>query len=270
MQRESPPDRHVLRATFDDSPEAYDRARPVAPTEVFDDVVSLAGLAAGDRILEIGCGTGQATLPLAERGLQIVAVELGESLAAYARRKLSGLPGVEVVTSSFEDWDPVGVPFDAVVSFNAFHWIDSEIRYRKSAEVLRQGGALAVFGSRFLEHDDADPAWLDLQREHEALTGDRLPSMRPDEVRDRSGEFEEEGFFTDVMFRRYRWEREYDADRYVDLLATMSWYSTLDDDARRELFARIHRRIAAAPGGKIAPTTAAVLYVARRGLLPGD
>jgi SAM-dependent methyltransferase len=69
-------DPHVLRATFDESPELYDRSRLTAPSQVFDDLVALAGLVPGSRIVEIGCGTGQATLPLAERGLEIVGVEV--------------------------------------------------------------------------------------------------------------------------------------------------------------------------------------------------
>jgi hypothetical protein len=62
-----------LRAGFDEAPEAYHRTRPVCPPQAFDDLVSLAGLAGlapGDRVAEIGCGTGQATVPLAIPQLQ--------------------------------------------------------------------------------------------------------------------------------------------------------------------------------------------------------
>lgn len=97
--------RHRLRATFDAAAPGYEDARPVAPAEVFDDLVEHARLGPGARLLEIGCGTGQATLPLAERGFSILAVELGANLAEVARRKLAPFPDVEIVTSSFEDWD---------------------------------------------------------------------------------------------------------------------------------------------------------------------
>ena len=59
---------------FEQVPELYDRARPVYPPDVFDDVVTLAGLGEGARVLEIGCGTGQATLPLAERGFEVTCI----------------------------------------------------------------------------------------------------------------------------------------------------------------------------------------------------
>jgi protein-L-isoaspartate O-methyltransferase len=78
------PRRHSLRAGFDRAAEDYQRSRPVCPPQLFDDLIDLAGLEAGDRVIEIGCGTGQATVPLAERGLAVTAVELGAELAAVA------------------------------------------------------------------------------------------------------------------------------------------------------------------------------------------
>jgi protein-L-isoaspartate O-methyltransferase len=98
--------RHSLLAGFDQAAEDFDRTRPVCPPQVFDDLVRLAGLAPGDRVIEIGCGTGQATVSLAERGLTITALELGAELAAVARRRLARFPSVDVLTTSFEAWNP--------------------------------------------------------------------------------------------------------------------------------------------------------------------
>src|SRR5712672_4842587 len=95
------PRRHGLRAGFDTAAEDYQRTRPVCPPELFDDLIDRAGLKAGDRVIEIGCGTGQATVPLAQRGLTVTAIELGGELAAVARRRLAGFPAAEVVTSAF-------------------------------------------------------------------------------------------------------------------------------------------------------------------------
>jgi 16S rRNA A1518/A1519 N6-dimethyltransferase RsmA/KsgA/DIM1 with predicted DNA glycosylase/AP lyase activity len=94
----------TLRDTFEEAPELYDRARPGYPGELFDDLERLAGLRAGSRILELGCGTGQATVSLARRGYEVVAVELGARLADVARRKLATFPTVTVVNSAFEAW----------------------------------------------------------------------------------------------------------------------------------------------------------------------
>ena len=140
--------REYLRSTFEEVAELYDRARPGYPAPLFDDLAALASLPDAARILEIGCGTGQATIALAERGYQVTSLELGAQLAAIARRKLSAFPGVEVVNADFEAWQAPHADFDAVVSFTAFHWIDPALRFEKAASLLREGGALAVAESR--------------------------------------------------------------------------------------------------------------------------
>jgi cyclopropane fatty-acyl-phospholipid synthase-like methyltransferase len=251
--------RHLLRATFDDGADGYDAARPVAAPEVFDDLVELARLAPGSRVLEIGCGTGQATRPLAERGFSILGVELGANLAELARHKLAAYPQVEIVTSSFEDWDPGDELFDAVVSFNAFHWLDPEVRFTKSASVLRRGGSLCVFGSGFVVHDKADPKWLELFAYETANAG--FEPRHLEDVRDRSEEFTKDGHFSTATRRTYLRDLTFGADEYVALVGTMSAHRALADDVREELFEGMRRRIKEA-GGSVTPTRFDVLYVA--------
>jgi ubiquinone/menaquinone biosynthesis C-methylase UbiE len=127
-------DRERLRATFDQAAELYDRARPGYPPALFDDLAGLAGIGPGSRVLEIGPGTGQATVTLAERGCRVVAVELGADLAAVAGRNLGRFPAVEVVTAAFEDWPLPGEPFDLVLAATSFHWLDPAVRVVKAAD----------------------------------------------------------------------------------------------------------------------------------------
>lgn len=124
-------ERQLLRTTFEEVAELYERARPLYPAPLFDDLVHLTGLSAGSRVVEIGCGTGQATMPLALRGIEIVCVELGDRLAELAREKLALFPAVEVVNSSFETWEPDEGSFDAIVAFTSFHWVEPDVSLRE-------------------------------------------------------------------------------------------------------------------------------------------
>jgi len=133
-------ERTKLRAVFDEAALLYDEVRPGYPEELFDDVVSLSGVPPGGRILEIGCGMGQATVPLARRGYRMLCVELGENLAAVARRNLAAYPRAEVQVGPFEEWQPQEVPFDLAVSATAFHWLDPEVAYPRVADALREAG----------------------------------------------------------------------------------------------------------------------------------
>ncbi len=261
---------HLLRTTFEDVPELYDRARPSYPDEIFDDLAALAQLPETARILEIGCGTGQATLALAERGYQVTGVELGEQLAALAHRKLSRFPTVEVINANFESWQPPHAEgFDAVVAFTAFHWIAPELRYAKAASLLRDNGTLAIVSTQHVLPPDGDSFFLEVQEDYEAVVPED-PSTKagapthPDLTQDLSEEIAASGFFRNVSARRYLWDVTYTADEYIGVLNTYSGHRALDDDTRERLLARIHHRVEARPGGKVRKTYLAMLNVADR------
>jgi tRNA1(Val) A37 N6-methylase TrmN6 len=113
-------DRERLRRTFGEDAELYDQYRPGYPLPLFDDLAILAGIGSRSRVLEIGCGTGQATLPMARLGCTITAVELDADMARMAQRNLAGASRVEIVVSAFEDWELPTQAFDLVMSATAF------------------------------------------------------------------------------------------------------------------------------------------------------
>ena len=78
-------ERESRRTTFDAAADRYDRARPEYPDDLFDELVRRTNLTRGSLVLEVGCGTGKATRPLAARGFRVTCVELGPELARSAR-----------------------------------------------------------------------------------------------------------------------------------------------------------------------------------------
>jgi SAM-dependent methyltransferase len=237
-------DRRRLRETFEEVPELYDRARPSYPAELFDHLTALAGLRAGDRALELGPGTGKATIALAERGFRVVGVELGEGLAAVARRNLAAFPEVEIVNVPFERWE-TDERFDAVVAFTAFHWIDPGVRYEKSAELLREGGVLAVVDTQHVLREGGDRFWVDVQADYDAVvpSPDNCPPPGPEEVGDLTEEIAASGHFRNVAVRRYLWDAPYTTDEYIAVLDTYSGHRSMANDERNELYRRIRERI---------------------------
>jgi SAM-dependent methyltransferase len=196
--------RRELRRGFNADAEAYDRTRPVLPGALFDDLLQAAGLRQGDRVVEIGCGTGQATVPLAERGLAVTAVELGAALADRARARTAGFPLVRVVTSSFEDWrDTSAVPVRAVAVFNALHWIDPGARYAKPAAILARGGVMAVGSCRWARPADAEPFWFDVQQDYRAMGVAGEPPPPPEQIGKWHFPDEARAYFDEVASFRY-------------------------------------------------------------------
>jgi SAM-dependent methyltransferase len=129
---------------FDEIAAEYDRHRPAYPDELIDQACRVAGIGSGDRVLEVGCGSGQLTRGLVARGLHVTALEPGTSLIALARQNLAGAGEVEFVNARFEDALLPREQFAAVFSASAFHWVDPEVSWQRAADVLVPAGTLAL------------------------------------------------------------------------------------------------------------------------------
>jgi SAM-dependent methyltransferase len=262
-------DRDRLRTTFDSAASLYDEVRPGYPDELFDDIVSLSGIPPAGRILEIGCGTGQATVPFARRGYHILCIELGENLATVARRNLEGYPLAEVRTGAFEEWPLQQGAFDLAISATAFHWLDPAVAYSKTARALREGGSLALFWNVHVQSDASEGFFEEVQRIYEREAPEivgpddhRLP--RPSEVPDRTAEIEASGMFGAITASQYRWDETYDTAEYLRVLSTYSGHRSLRDDTRRLLFRGIADLAGTKFGGRIVKGYLTTLYVAHK------
>ena len=260
--------RERLRQTFDTVAARYHAARPGYPGALYDTLISLARLAPDqDEILEIGCGTGKATIPLARRGFRITAVELGAALAAEARRNLAAFPRVTVVNADAERWQPPApAMFGLVFAATAWHWIDPAVRYRRAWELLRPGGHLAFWEAVHVIPDHGDPFFREIQDVYDEI-GEALPPgsgfAKPDTLADRAAEITATGLFTDVTIRRFDWEITYTADSYLLLLDTFSGHIAMAPWQRERLYGEIRRRLGQRPDGRVRRHWGAVLHVAR-------
>ena len=255
-----------LRTSFEEVPELYDAARPGYPPQVFEDLAGLAALPEAARIVEIGCGTGQATIALAERGYRVTCIELGEQLAAFARRKLAAFPAVEVVNAAFETWQPSRAGYDAVVAFTAFHWIDPELRYAKSASLLGERGRLAVVATEHVLPDDGDQFFADvagrLRRRHRR--GGRVSALASGR-RGRSGRRDRrQRPLSECCRQAVRLGRGLHGGRVPRASRHLLRPSRAGDESRRQLYERIRRRIESRPGRSVRKTYLTTLNVAAR------
>jgi SAM-dependent methyltransferase len=260
-------DRLRLRHTFNQAAPSYHHARPDYPAELFDELIEVAGLAPGDHLLELGCGPGKATVPLARRGFRITCIELGPELAAAARRNLAGLDA-EVIEGRFEEWEPgPGERFDLVYAATAWHWIDPAVRYRRAWQVLRPGGYLAFWSAMHVFPDGGDPFFREIQEVYEEIGAGQPPGEgypRPGELREQGTEIEASGLFEVLAIRHLDWERVYDAESYVALLRTFSGHIAMEQWQQDRLYGEIRRRLARRPGHSVRRHWGAVLHVARR------
>lgn len=124
----------------------YEDIRPSYPERLIQDVISKTNLKLDDMLLEIGAGTGKATIQFADKGFRIHAIELGEDMAEILRDKCADYPNVSLDIVPFEEWNcPTNQKYDMIYSAQAFHWIDKNIKYSKCHELLKDNGFLVLF-----------------------------------------------------------------------------------------------------------------------------
>jgi SAM-dependent methyltransferase len=221
------------RTSFDAHAELYDAVRPSYPDALAEAVLARAGT----RVLELGAGTGKATLVFARRGATITALEPGGNLAALLRRNAAGL-AVTVEELRFEAW-PVEPRFDVVLAAQSIHWMDPATRYPRAAAALVPGGVLAI-----VRNEKAALA-ADLRDELDAAYARWLPP--PDGppldlerlIADQVAEIDASGCFDPVDVARFPWTETYPTARYLELLATYSDHAVLPPARREPLFAAI-------------------------------
>lgn len=126
--------------------EAY-AARPAYPNALISRLFELAGSAPA-HVLDVGAGIGHLSLPLAERGHQVTAVEPAAAMLERLRARSEGL-NLACLHATAEDLPLAAASVDLVLIADALHFLDAHRAGSELARVLRKRGALAVLQVEF-------------------------------------------------------------------------------------------------------------------------
>ena len=263
--------RRDLGRVFNEVPELYDRVRPGYPDALIADLAAISGMGAAASVLEVGCGTGQATRSLAALGNSITAVEPGMGMAALARERMATFGNVKVETSTFEEWDDRGRRFDVLVAASAWHWIDPAVGWQRAHDVVNPGGWIALLGHVVVRRAGEPEVYAETADLHErAVPGNPGWSHPPleDEVRATDqgwGLVDGPGsLFGPPIVRWYPSVQWLDGDGFADLLRSLSLYRGLAGDVRESLLEPIAERIRTRMNGRAARRYLSVLRVGQR------
>jgi len=179
---------------------------------------------------------------------------------------------VAIHVGPFESWQLPAEPFDAVVAFTAFHWVDATTRVERAAAALRADGVLATVATHHVA-GGTERFFQDVQRCYErwdptTATGPRLPPAH--EVASETDEIDRSGLFGPVEFRSYERDRPYTTAEYLDVLRTYSGHQTLDPDALDGLLRCIEELIDDRYSGRVEKRYLNELRLARRISVPQE
>ncbi len=252
-------------STYDAVAPTYDDVRPDYPDAVYEAIARYGNLPAEPSVLEVGVGTGQATIRMAQAGWRVSGVEPGAELAAIARNRLASHPDSSVSTARFEDIKVRNRFFDVVASATAWHWVDPSVGYDKAAQALKPTGIVALWWNAHVP-DSADPRWVPIRRVYERVAPElavlaRLTPDRPDY--DPSAELHACGHFRDIDQEVFGFEVNYTAERFLSLLDTYASHRCLDGERRCRLYDELTAVIEDELNGSVTKPYESVLLLAR-------
>jgi SAM-dependent methyltransferase len=243
----------AVQNVFGSAAASYDAARPGYHDDLVGAVLRYAGPSHRTAV-EVGAGTGKATVRFAAAGVEMVCVEPDPKMADVLRANVAGLANVGVEVCAFEDWSPGDRRFDILLAATSWHWVDPVRRWALAADALKPDGVVALFWNPLGVVDPAVHA--DLARLNPRDT-DLASDFGPDagDWDDRyamwpAAELEKDPRFRDVRTVRFREEVIYETADYVKLLDSTSTYRRLAPADRESALAAI-AQVVQSHGGTI-------------------
>jgi SAM-dependent methyltransferase len=214
----------------------------------------------GPDVLDVGCGTGIVARQFQSAGCRVLGVDVDARMAGWARQR-----GLDVEVAKFEDWDPAGRAFHAVVSGQTWHWVDPVAGAAKAAQALRPGGRLAVFWNVDQPPPDLTEAFARVYRRampdslaagRWATTGSDAYTMLCTKAADG---IRQAGAFGDPEQWHVDWQRSYSRDEWLDQLPTQGGHSQFPPAKLAAVLAGVGAAIDAVGGGFTMRYTAMVV-----------
>ncbi|MFY8149277.1 MAG: class I SAM-dependent methyltransferase [Prochlorococcaceae cyanobacterium] len=217
---------------------AYNTTRPKYPRELITKVVEAAQLSATSRILELGCGPGTATTSFAELGCQMVCLEPNQVFCELARANCQSHPKVEVIHTSFEEWELEPEAFDAVLAASSMHWITPETGYAKASRALKENGHLILLWNKEMRPCEAiQKALSSAYQLHAPLLGNYEDSQAQEAILAGLGQMMlDSGWLQNLATETLEAFFSYTPEQYLSLLSTYSPYMKLEQIKRTTLF----------------------------------
>jgi trans-aconitate methyltransferase len=204
------------------------------------DLIDLLDPQPGERILDLGCGTGHLTSQIAERGADVTGLDASPSMIAQARQNYPKLKFVLANAQAFS----FNEPFDAVFSNAALHWMpEATPVVANIARAMKRGG-------RFVLEMGAHGNIARILDALRAVLSDKGYAAKNPWYFPSAGEYsvllEQHGFEVQVLWTIERWNKlehpEKGLREWLEMFAG-AWFEGVPVRSREGVIAEIEARL---------------------------
>ncbi len=249
------------RKVFDTIPEQFDQYRSRYCKGLFDQLIAYAGVDKKTTVLELGPGTGQASEPILDTGCDYHAIELGEHLYAFMKKKYGARSNFHIINDDFITYDFGDQKFDLIYSAATIQWIGEEIAYPKVLDLLRPGGVLAMIVKREEYRSSNEGLYAEIQKVYDAYFQpeyDYRKTIRP------FGYTNAPAYgYTPVEIWEFHDKRVMNARQYVGYCGTHSDHLTIKEPYRTKFFEGLYQAVVSA-GNEIILNDTFIMYLTRK------
>jgi SAM-dependent methyltransferase len=222
--------------------ESY-HGRPPYADAVIDDLMSIAGVAPGDRVCDVGAGTGHLSVHLVAHGLEVDAVEPNDAMRGVGRERLADAP-VEWFEARGEETGRPDRAYPLVTFGSSFNVVDHARALAEVARILDRPGWVAMMWNH--RELDTDP----LQTEIEAVIASRIPGYDYGTRRsDPSDDIAASGRFHAPRYLEGSVSHEVDADEWFEAWNSHATLARQAGDQMEQIVDEIAARVARAQDG---------------------
>jgi len=122
---------------FSDRAQAYASGRPGYPSGIGAHLARELGLAPGDRVADLGSGTGLSSRIFLDAGLRVVGVEPNAPMRAVAEAEFAARAAFSSVAGTAQGTTLDDASVDCIAAAQAFHWFDIPATRAEALRILK-------------------------------------------------------------------------------------------------------------------------------------
>lgn len=212
---------------FTKKAESYSKGRLGYAPEVME-LICRDLLKPGDKIADVGSGTGIFAKEFIERGFDVYCVEPNEDMHKQAEAQFAGNPHFISVAASAEATGLADHSVDLVTAASAFHWFDAEKFRKECCRILKKNGIFLAVGNA---RDYEDPFTLQQHAVCEKLCTN-FSSLR--HGLDKAAPILEQFFGADLHHTEFDFPLEYTKEKFVQRSLSSSYAPKPGEEAYQE------------------------------------